>query len=170
MLEYLAAKFGFPDFEENASLKLRMSKGEIAGEKISLVEPNNFMNRSGASLAALVKNNAQAKKLVIIYDDLDLPLGKIKLSFNKSSGGHRGLDSIIKALKTQEFIRIRVGITPTTPSGKLKKPKGETDVEKHIIGEFKKPELDIIKKISKQVTELVEKLVAEGYEKTVSTQ
>jgi PTH1 family peptidyl-tRNA hydrolase len=167
ILATLAKHFSFLDFKEDPKIKARISKGEIAGESVTLVEPDNFMNRSGASLVSFISNPKKAKNLIVIYDDLDLPLGKIKISFNKSSGGHRGLDSIIKNLKTQEFIRIRVGISPTTPSGKIKKPDGADAVEKHIIGDFKKPELDQIKKVSKTVVEAVEIIIKEGLEKAM---
>jgi PTH1 family peptidyl-tRNA hydrolase len=167
MLEYIAKKFSFDDFKENIKIKALVAEGKIKigkkEEKILLVAPNNFMNRSGASLAPLVASVKKAHDLIVIYDDLDLALGTIKISYNRSAGGHRGVESIIKALKTEEFVRIRVGISPVTPSGKLKKPKGEEAVEKHIIGPFKKPELDEIKKVSKDVIGAVELILTEGH-------
>jgi len=126
------------------------------------------MNKSGKAVASLVKSKKDLENLVVIYDDIDLPLGKMKISFNKSSGGHRGLESIIKALKSQEFLRIRIGITPATPSGKLKKPHGEKPVINFILGEFKKPELEILKKLSKKAAEAIEVFFAEGKDKAMS--
>jgi len=105
---------------------------------------------------------------VVIYDDIDLPLGKIKISFNRSSGGHNGLGSVIKALKSEEFLRIRVGISSATPKGVVKKPKGEKAVLNFLLGEFKKSELEIIKKLSKTVAEAVETIFTEGKEKAMS--
>jgi PTH1 family peptidyl-tRNA hydrolase len=163
MLEAIARKFSFPLFSDRPKIKALVSEGKIGKEKVTLVEPNNFMNRSGASVAPLVGSVKKAKNLIVIYDDLDLGLGTMKISYNRSAGGHRGLESIIKALKTQEFIRIRVGISPMTPSGKIKKPKGDAAVEKHIIGPYKKPELEEIKKMSKKVVEAVEMIVTDGY-------
>ncbi len=174
VLEKIAKKYNFPEFTANSKAKALTSVGEIGKEKVTLLEPNNFMNKSGTSIAAALGAKVNSKKpsfpnLIVIYDDLDLPIGKIKISYNKSSGGHRGLESIIKAVRTQEFIRIRVGISPTTPTGKIKKPVGEAAVEKHILGEFKKPELDILNKLTKTITELVEIVVTEGMEKAIST-
>jgi PTH1 family peptidyl-tRNA hydrolase len=166
MLEAIAKKFEFGEFKENLKNKALVAEGKIGKEKVLLIEPNNFMNRSGASLSPYVFGHPMSKKypnLIVIYDDLDLALGTMKISYNRSAGGHRGLDSIIKALKTQEFIRIRVGITPATSSGKLKKPQGDDAVEKHIIGKFKKPELDIIKKVSKDVIGAVEVILNRGF-------
>src|SRR3989338_7873858 len=104
---------------ENKKIKARVAEGKIGREKITLVEPEAFMNNSGKSLTTLIKSKKAAGELVIIYDDLDLPLGTLKLSFDRGSGGHRGLESIIKALKTRAFVRLRVGVSPSTPSGKL---------------------------------------------------
>ncbi len=149
--------------------KTRHNTGRMTGdflrEKISgakVLVPDTFMNKSGGFVAKYVKSKKATEKLIVIYDDLDLPLGTMKISFNRSSGGHRGVESIIRALKTEAFIRIRIGISPTTPTGKLKKPKGEEAVEKHILSDFKKPELEVLKKVFKKVAEAVETIVEEG--------
>ena len=71
--------------------------------KIKFVTPDTFMNNSGKAVAPLIKTKKDLKDLVVIYDDIDLPLGKIKISFNRSSGGLNGLGSVIKALKSEEF-------------------------------------------------------------------
>jgi PTH1 family peptidyl-tRNA hydrolase len=175
MIELIAKKFGFDEFKENVKLKARVSEGKMKvgegkqqkEEKVTLIAPDNFMNNSGGSLVSLISSEKKAGSLIVIYDDLDLPLGKLKISFNRSAGGHRGLDSIIKALKTEAFIRVRVGIAPVTPSGKIKKPQGEDAVDNYIIGQFKKPELEVIKKISKDVIGAVELILSEGYTKAM---
>jgi len=136
--------------------------------KMKFLTPDNFMNNSGKSVAQLVKSKKDLKDLIVIYDDIDLPLGKIKISFNRSSGGHNGLGSVIKSLKSEEFLRIRIGIAPVTPSGKLKKPHGEKEVIKFILGEFKKSELETLKKLSKKVVEVVECIFTESKEKAMS--
>ena len=138
------------------------------GSKIKFLTPDTFMNNSGKAVAPLIKSKKDLKDLVVIYDDIDLPLGKIKISFNRSSGGHNGLGSIIKSLKSEEFLRIRVGISPATPKGMVKKPKGEKAVLNFLLGEFKKPELEIIKKLSKKVVEALEVIFTEGKEKAMS--
>jgi PTH1 family peptidyl-tRNA hydrolase len=136
--------------------------------KLKFLMPDNFMNNSGKAVAQLVKSKKDLKDLVVIYDDIDLPIGKMKISFNRSSGGHNGLGSIIKALKSEEFLRIRIGIAPTTPSGKLKKPHGEKEVIKFILGEYKKSELETLKKLSKKVAEAVEVIFTESKDKAMS--
>ncbi|KKU55715.1 MAG: Peptidyl-tRNA hydrolase [Parcubacteria group bacterium GW2011_GWA1_47_11] len=137
-------------------------------QKIKFLTPDTFMNNSGRAVVPLVKSKKDLKDLVVIYDDIDLPIGKMKISFNRSSGGHNGLQSIIKALKSEEFLRIRIGIAPRAPSGKIKKPKGEKAVINFILGEFKKPELETIKKLSKTVVLALETIFAESKEKAMS--
>src|SRR3972149_5277297 len=138
----------------------------FAGEEESCYDI--FMNNSGKAVAPLVKNKKDLENLVVIYDDIDLPLGKMKISYNRSSGGHNGLNSVIKALKSEEFLRIRIGISPATPKGVIKKPKGEKAVINFILGEFKKSELETIKKLSKKVSEAIETIFAEGKDKAMS--
>lgn len=137
-------------------------------QKVKFLTPDTFMNNSGKAVAFFVKAKKDLKDLVVIYDDIDLPIGKIKIAFNRSSGGHNGLGSIIKSLKSEEFVRIRVGISPATPSGKLRKPKGEKDVLKFLLGEFKKSELETLKKLSKKIAEAVEMIFAESKDKAMS--
>ena len=138
------------------------------GSKIKFLTPDTFMNNSGKAVAPLIKSKKDLKDLVVIYDDIDLPLGKIKISFNRSSGGHNGLGSIIKSLKSEEFLRIRVGISPATPKGVVRKPKGEKAVLNFLLDEFKKSELETLKKLSKKVGEAVEMIFSESKEKAMS--
>ena len=147
---------------------VHMIEDKLDNLKIKFLTPDNFMNNSGKAVAPLIKSKKDLENLAIIYDDIDLPLGKMKISFNRSSGGHNGLGSIIKAVKSQEFLRIRIGISPAMPSGKIKKPSGEKAVLNFLLGEFKKPELEIIKKLSKKVAEAVETIFTESKEKAMS--
>ena len=136
--------------------------------KIKFIFPDKFMNNSGKVVAPLIKSKKDLKDLVVIYDDIDLPLGKMKISFNRSSGGHNGLGSIIKALKSEEFLRIRIGTSPSTLSGKMRKPKGEKAVLNFLLGKYKKSELDELKKLSKKIAQALEIIFTEGKEKAMS--
>ena len=144
-------------------------KDSIGGKPVEYLKPMTFMNNSGnAVLCAKDYRKTQLKDIVVIYDDIDLPIGKMKISYDRSSGGHNGLESIIKKLKSREFMRIRIGISPVTPTGKIRKPKGEEATLKFLLGEFKKPELEELKKISKKVAEAVEVVFIESKEKAMS--
>ncbi|MFA6338739.1 MAG: aminoacyl-tRNA hydrolase [Candidatus Paceibacterota bacterium] len=168
ILETFRKQNNFSEWETDKKLKALVSEGVVEKGKEMLVEPETFMNKSGESVKPLITSAKKAEKLVVIHDDLDIPIGKFKVSFGKNSGGHRGVESIIKAVKTKDFIRIRVGISPATPSGKIKKPSGEKDVEKHILGEFKKSEFESLKKVGKSVAEVLEILVKDGRELAMS--
>jgi PTH1 family peptidyl-tRNA hydrolase len=124
--------------------------------------PETFMNKSGEAVAAQVSNAKSVARLIVLYDELDLGLGTIRVSFGRSSGGHRGVESIIKKIHTKDFIRIRVGISPTTPSGKLKKPTGEKKVINFILGKFTQKEETVLLKLSHLVEEALITIVKDG--------
>jgi PTH1 family peptidyl-tRNA hydrolase len=138
-----------------------------------------MMNLSGKAAGKLVKGpikvkNAQGKAVkafpdfILVHDDLDIPLGKAKFSWNKSSGGHKGVESVIKAVGTESFFRIRIGITPATAKGILKKPDHETINDNFIVAEFKDKEALELKKVIKKVVDCLEVAVGESVEKAMS--
>jgi PTH1 family peptidyl-tRNA hydrolase len=133
-----------------------------------LVAPETFMNNSGKAIAGLVKSAKAAEKLIVIYDDFNLPLGRIRISYNRSSGGHNGLESIIKAVKTEAFPRIRIGVAPENAKGNAKTPHGDEKIEKFILGPYKDDEVKELKKVAKRVVEAVEVLIRESREKAMS--
>jgi PTH1 family peptidyl-tRNA hydrolase len=167
MLESFRAAHDFPEWKEDKKMKALLAKEKIEKETVLLIEPNNFMNNSGKSVAPFVVSKKQAGKTIVIYDDIDLPMGTVKIAFNRSSGGHNGLESVIKNLKTREFIRVRVGVSKMTAKGAAKKPKGEEAVLKFLLGEFKKDERDELKKIAKKVSAALEMIILEGHEKAM---
>lgn len=134
-------------------------KTKIGNTSVVCLKPETFMNSSGISLKTTEWNEKKATQLIIIHDELDIGLGSFKVSFNRSSGGHHGIDSVIKVVGTEGFIRIRVGISPVTASGKVKKPRGEA-IEKAILGEFKPVELKTIKSLSKDIKKALELIVS----------
>ena len=164
----LAAKNGFSDWREDQKTKALYSAGKLGSKKFQFVLPNNFMNNSGGSVKPLVKAKADLENIVVVYDDLDLPIGRVKISFDRSSGGHNGLGDIIKAVKSTAFLRIRVGVSPHTPGGKLKKPSGEKAVIDFLMKEFKPAEKDELKKIAKHVGLALECLATDGRDKMMS--
>lgn len=165
VLEQFRKKNNFPEWSLDKSAKALVSKGAFGKDKIILLEPDNFMNVSGKSVAPFVANAKEAERTIVVYDDVDLPLGTMKISFNRSSGGHKGVESIIKALKTREFARLRMGICPMTPSGKPRKPKGEEAVLEFIVGPFKKAEQEVMTKAVKQGADALALILTEGREK-----
>ena len=99
------------ELTDEKKFKGQIGRGVVKGEKVILLKPTTFMNLSGESVRAVMDfYDIDIEDLVVIYDDLDLPHGKIRLRLKGSAGGHNGIKSLIAHVKTQEFKRIRVGI------------------------------------------------------------
>ena len=163
VLDALIKKNKFEGLDKNKKINALTTEVKIGKEKVLILAPETFMNKSGAAVLPLVKTKKAAEQLIVVRDDLDLPLGRMKITFNRSSGGHRGVESIVKSIKTEAFVQVKVGISPSTASGKLKKPTGDNVLD-FIIGNFKKPEMEKVKKIAKTAAEAVEMIVADGRE------
>lgn len=164
----LAKKNKFPEFEFDKKIQALISEGVIGKEKVTLIMPETFMNKSGQAVAKIVNNQKKAEKMTVVYDDLDLILGNFKINFNRGDGGHKGLSSIIKSVKTKSFARLRVGISGSTPSGKIKKPKGEEKVVKHVLGKFSPKEETALKQVVKKAVLALESVVSDGYLKAMN--
>ena len=165
VVQAFAKKFDFDDFELDKKSNALISEGKVGKSKVTLVLPETFMNKSGEAVRKFVKSAKAAAELIVVHDDLDIPLGKAKLSFNKSSGGHRGVQSVMNHLKTEGFYRIRMGITPTTAKGVLKKPSGDELLNNFIITSFKPKEADEVKAVTKKVLSALETAVSDSFER-----
>ena len=118
------------NFTEDKNFKAEIGSDFINGEKIYFIKPTTFMNNSGIAVKALLTYyNISIKDMIIIYDDLDMEVGKIRFRQKGSAGGHNGIKSIIAHLGTQEFDRIQVGIG---------RPNGRMTVINHVLGKFDK--------------------------------
>lgn len=160
--ELVAKQEEFDAFALHKASKALVSKGAIEGESVTLVLPETMMNLSGKAVSAFVKSPKAAKNLLVIHDDLDLPLGTIKMVFARGSGGHKGVESIMRALKTQDFARIRIGISGEGKQHQAKKVSGEEKVIKHVIGKWKPGEEAVVKKVMKKVAEAVRLFATSG--------
>lgn len=158
----------FEEFEDRKKYHAAVSDGHIGKEKVLLLLPQTFMNKSGVAVTAAVKGKQAAKRLVIVHDDLDMPLGAFKISFGKNSGGHKGVESVIRAIKTKDFVRVRIGVSPATSSGKLKKPKGDKKVMQFIIGKLSKTEEEELRKVMRKISQALHTIVMFGHERAMS--
>ena len=140
----------------------RTGVGEAAGNKLVLARPQTGMNLSGQSVNRLVKRfDINLNDLLIIHDDLDLPLGKIRISRGSSSGGHKGIESIIRQLGSADFIRIRVGIgRPDVREGSDKDK--EAEIIKYVLSDFTPDEKKTINQVIPRVSEAILYLLGEG--------
>ncbi len=137
MVTYLGDQYHIPlRSRENKAI---VGKGVIGGQKVMLAQPQTFMNLSGESIRALLDYyKTDREKLVIIYDDISLPVGQVRVRPKGSAGGHNGIKNIIQHLGTEEFARIRIGVGA--------KPEGG-DLVKHVLGRFSREEEDMIRDV-----------------------
>lgn len=169
----------FPKFKFAKKFNAEISEGILGGEKILLAKPQTFMNLSGKSVKTLMSFYKITRPvLVAVHDDIDLPLGKIRIVKNRGAAGHKGVESIIRELKNKNFIRFRVGIQP-----KIGKPK---NVEKFVLQKpsetkpseagdetksqrpFNKEEEKIVKEVIQKTTEAIETTLKKGLEKAMN--
>jgi peptidyl-tRNA hydrolase, PTH1 family len=137
-----------------------IGRAEIENEKVELVKPQTFMNLSGEAVSCLLKKeNRDAEKLIIIIDDLALPFGTIRLRASGSAGGHNGLNSVIECLKTQDFIRLRIGILPGHPVN---------DTKNFVLEKFSKTENATIEKVLEKSAGAIRAVIKDGIEKTMA--
>lgn len=123
------------------------------GEKHLLVKPTTYMNNSGISVRSIVDYYKKTNEdVLIIYDDLDLPLGQIRIRKNGSAGGHNGIKSIIAHLNTQEFSRVRIGI----------KKEKEMDTINYVLSKFSKKELDVLKPTLELMPRMIDDFLTNG--------
>lgn len=133
-----------------------IGKAEIAGRRAELVKPQTFMNLSGESVSCLVKKPGRsAERLIVISDDLALPFGTIRIRARGSHGGQNGLRSIIDCLKTNEFVRLRIGIQPEHPISNAKN---------YVLENFSKKEFETVEKMLKESADAICSIIDEGAE------
>ena len=164
MIDYIAKKNDFSagggpasGWEMNKKLNALTLKCKLEGSSVILAKPQTYVNKTGEA-AVKLKNFYKVKpeQILVIQDDLDVPFGNTKISFDKNSGGHKGIESIMKALKTKKFYRLRIGLAKSA----LQKARQQSDkkrdefVVKMVLSKFSPSEQEQLKKVFK-----------EGYEK-----
>jgi len=139
----------------NRQCRALTARATVAGEPVVLAKPETYMNLSGLSVRELVAEHQVdvSRELIVIYDELDLPLGTIRIRQRGSSAGHNGMESILGALGTDEFLRIRLGIAPE---------RKITDGVKYVLTPFRKAQEKIVDAILDTAVQAVEVILKEG--------
>ena len=154
LIEEILSKYNLKITLKN-KLKSFYSEFNLDGTKYKLFMPNTYMNNSGEAIKAIIDwYDIEIEQLLIIVDDIDIPLGKIRFRKRGGSGGHNGLKSIINSINSENFKRIRVGIG----SPPLIKEERKLNTVSHVLGKISKNEKDILKEVFKKVIESIEKL------------
>ena len=155
LLDKLAYDFGF-SFKEDKNLKSLIARARLFDDEFILIKPTTFMNLSGEALiAAMNYYKIDVKDIIVVFDDLSLDVGKIRFRANGSDGGHNGIKSIIKNLKTSDFARLKIGIGP----------QPAIPAENFVLQNFKQDELLELKNVLKCSIEGLECYFKEGMEK-----
>ena len=156
VLDYIAKKNDCDDFKFEKKFNALVTKCKLDGKTVILAKPQTYVNKSGEAVKKLIKNfKLKIENLVIIHDDLDIPFGNTKLSFGKNSGGHKGVESVMRALKTKEFYRLRVGTAKRALENAREQSDKKRDkfVMKFVLSKFTPSEHDELKKIFKEGSE-----------------
>jgi PTH1 family peptidyl-tRNA hydrolase len=157
-LEQLAAAAGQP-FRSQAKLHGRLAEVGVGTNRLRLLLPETFMNESGRAVRATLDwFGLRADQLLVIVDDMDLPLGRLRLRASGSAGGHNGLRSLIQHLGTQDFARLRIGIgAPAGDPGERR-----TRTVGHVLGPFSSGERAILEQVLAEVIRGVDLIRAQG--------
>ncbi|OIO44554.1 MAG: aminoacyl-tRNA hydrolase [Candidatus Nealsonbacteria bacterium CG_4_10_14_0_8_um_filter_35_10] len=153
----------FSDFRFVKKFNSLISEGISDRKKVILAKPKTFMNNSGKAVKKLISNIQNlTSKLWVIHDDIDLPLGKIKIVKNRGAAGHKGVQSIIDELGTKNFVRFRIGIRP-----KNNKQRTKNNIENFVLERFSKNEERVLKGVIERTCKAIELAIKEGIEKAM---
>lgn len=157
-IDLIAAQAGLK--LDKKSMNAVWGKGTLAGQEVILAEPQTFMNLSGRAIGEIVRfyKIDPHKNLLVICDDLDLPVGKIRIRPSGSSGGQNGLKNIIEVVGTQDFPRLRVGIGRNNRG----------DARDHVLNDFSRDEVPIMAQIYERVADAVKIFLTEGTERAMN--
>jgi len=140
----IAKKFDFEAFEANSKFAGHMARGHIGKTPVTILLPDTYMNKSGKAFLSL---RAKPDDIILIHDDTDIAVGVAKISFGKRSAGHKGVESVMRVLKTRDFWRIRIGA----------QKKKHVDAMEIVLKKFSPAERLSLKKLEKRILESIEK-------------
>jgi PTH1 family peptidyl-tRNA hydrolase len=156
VVEEIARRYEI-DFRERE--KYRIGTGSIDGMDVLLIEPLLYMNNSGIAVKDILNRfNISSENLIVIHDDLDMEIGKIRIRRKGSSGGHKGVESIIQNLSTKDFPRLKIGI------GR----EGDVSSEDYVLSKFRKNEIPLIKSAVEKASDAVTTILLKGLEKAMN--
>jgi len=162
-------------FEKDKYANGFVAKDILDDEEVIFLKPETFMNDSGLSVSFIKeKYEIENEKIMVIYDDLDLPFGQVRISFDRGDGGHNGIKSIVSQIGSKSFVRVRVGIAPSGEDGKAIKPKGglftstSRAVSNFVLKDFSSADLEKLKNLSPKMEKIIKTFTKEGREKVMN--
>ena len=149
-------------WQKNTKAKALIIEETLGDERIVLIKPQTFMNNSGQSIAFLKKKYPQisAENIILIYDDIDLPIGKIRIKSESSAGGHNGVKSVIQHLGTQEFSKIKIGV-----GGEF---QDKIPMDKFVLQRFNRAERKTLEESFSIIPEIISAIFSQGIESVMN--
>jgi peptidyl-tRNA hydrolase, PTH1 family len=168
VLDYFIEKFQLPTPVESKPFSGKVSGAVVEDKEVTLLYPSTFMNNSGSAVVKLVPKG-EIDSLVVIHDDIDLPLGAVKIGKGRGAGGNQGVQSIIDALGTKEFIRVRIGIAPKSFwTGLVTRPSGGGPLERFVLKPFTRSEQKQVAEVCELASSALSAIVKEGVEQAMN--
>jgi len=159
LIKFWQTNYSFTDFKFTKKYKAEIARGEFDGKKIIMAKPTTYMNLSGEAIYLVEQYyKIPEHNIIAIHDDMDIPLGQFKISYDSSAAGHRGVQSLIDHLQTQEFVRVRIGIG---------KPAATTP-EKYVLENFTAQENEILEKLESLTQTAVETIITKGKDEAMN--
>jgi PTH1 family peptidyl-tRNA hydrolase len=166
--DYVRSQAALPDLAPDNSMSGRVTEGRVKGLEVRMLYPDTFMNNSGSAVAKFVPRS-EVGNLIVIHDDIDLPLGEIKLGKGRGDGGNNGIKSIIEKLGTKDFIRIRVGIAPRSFwTGEVKRPKGGGPLERFVLKPFTRSEAPKLEEVKERAYNALQEVLKNGLDSAMN--
>lgn len=163
-VDLLQKKWGTESFHEKKNLLSEVAEAEVAGKRILLCKPSTFMNLSGNAVQAIMQfYKLSPEQCIVMYDDIDLPLGSIRIRSSGSSGTHNGMRSICGTIGTN-FPRLRIGI-----DGRAPEQKANQDLADYVLGAFNKQERGVVDEVLEKIPQSIEVLLTSGISKMMDS-
>lgn len=166
ILEDIIRHHHLPSFFKSSAYSGLLSEGILHDAEVGLLLPTTFMNNSGIATQKYVKDKGALETLIVIHDDVDIPYGDVRISFDRGAGGHNGIRSIIDAFGSQKFIRIRVGIAQKGFFGGIKRPTGEK-LSQFVLGKYTSGEIKQFPKIAEKVDRALALILKKGLQQAM---
>jgi PTH1 family peptidyl-tRNA hydrolase len=166
--DYVREKAQFSTLAPDNAMSGRVADGTIGGVTARMLYPDTYMNNSGSAVVKFVPKGEEGA-LIVVHDDVDLPLGEIRLGKGRGGGGNNGIKSIIDNLGTKDFIRIRIGIAPRSFwTGEVKRPRGGGPLERFVLKPFTRSEAPKLEEVKERAHSALHELLQNGLESAMN--